>query len=201
MFYNIGKFSKLIGKNIQTLRNWEKTGKLIPAYITSGKHRMYSEEQLNLFILKPNIKEKINIGYARISSKKQTDDLNRQINLLEIYLINKNKSFKIITDIGSGINYNKQGLNELINMINKKEIDTIFLLYKDRLVRFGFELIKYFCDINDVKIEIINQIVKSDEDDLVDDILNIIHVFSCKINGRRSHLNKKIIMKLNEENI
>jgi predicted site-specific integrase-resolvase len=85
-------------------------------------------------------------------------------------------------------------------MINDKEIYTVYILYKDRLVRFGYELIEYFCQINKVNIEIINiNDNKSDEEELIDDVLNIIHVFSCKINGRRSHINKKIIEKLNEQ--
>jgi putative resolvase len=200
MFYSIGKFSKLINKSISTIRNWEKIGKLIPAYITIGKHRMYSDEQLNMFKNK-HINNKINIGYARVSSKKQLADLNRQVNLLESYLINKNKPFKILTDIGSGINYNKDGLNYLIKMINNKEIDILYILYKDRLIRFGYELIEFFCKINDTNIEIINKTIENNENELINDILNIIHIYSCKLNGKRSFINKKISNKLNEKNI
>jgi predicted site-specific integrase-resolvase len=197
--YSIGKFSVLIGKTQKTLRKWEKDGKLIPEYKTVGGHRMYSENQLNIILNKEDL-PKINVGYARVSSKKQLDDLNRQTQLIETYLIIKNKPFKIITDVGSGINYKKPGLLSLIKMINDKEIDTVYILYKDRLVRFGYELVEYFCQINKVNIEIINiNDNKSDEEELIDDVLNIIHVFSCKINGRRSHINKKIIEKLNEQ--
>jgi putative resolvase len=195
--YSIGKFSKLIGKTQKTLRTWEKDGKLIPEYRTIGKHRMYSDEQLNMIL---NVEEslKINVGYSRVSSKKQSDDLERQVKLLESYLVNKSKSFEIISDIGSGINYKKPGLLKLLKMINNKEIDTLYILYKDRLVRFGYELIEYYCELNNVNIEIVNlSDNKTTEDELVDDILNIIHVFSCKMNGRRSHINKKIIDKLN----
>lgn len=200
--YSIGKFSKLIGKSQNTLRNWNKEGILIPAFVSKSGHRSYSDEQLNLFLSNDVVQStKINIGYIRVSSKKQSDDLKRQENVMENYLLNKNKPFKIISDIGSGINYKKDGLLNLINMINNKDVDTIYILYKDRLVRFGFELIEYFCKINNVNIEIINQSIKNDEDELVDDILNIIHVFSCKMNGKRSHINKKIINKLSEENI
>lgn len=197
--YSIGKFSKLIGKTQKTLRIWEKDGKLIPEYRTVGKHRMYSDNQLNM-ILNAEEELKINVGYTRVSSKKQSDDLDRQIKLLESYLVNKSKPFEIISDIGSGINYKKPGLLKLLKMINDKEISTIYILYKDRLVRFGYELIEYYCELNNINIEIINVTEnKTNEDELVDDILNIIHVFSCKMNGRRSHINKKIIDKLNNE--
>lgn len=199
--YSIGKFSKLIGISKGTLRNWDKSGFLKPAIITEGKHRTYSIDQLNKYLNTTIDKQRINVGYVRVSSKKQKDDLDRQYNLLESYLINKNKPFKIISDIGSGINYNKKGLLELITMINNNEIDTLFILYKDRLVRFGFELIEYYCKINNINIEILNHTIKNDEDEMIDDILNIIHVYSCKLNGKKSHLNKKIIEKLNETNV
>lgn len=195
MLYSIGKFSKMIGRSTRTLRLWSSNGKLIPAHISLGKHRMYSDEQLSLFVVKPT-ELKINVGYARVSSKKQIDDLNRQTEMLELYLTNKSIPYKIITDVGSGINYNKKGLLELFKMINRHEIDTLCILYKDRLVRFGIEIIESFCSMNNVKLEIINQTDKTNEEELVDDILNIIHIFSCKLNGKRSHINKKIIEQL-----
>ena len=88
------------------------------------------------------------VGYARVSSKKQSDDLERQINNLNTYISSKYDSFDIITDIGSGINYNKPGLKKLIEKISKKEVDLIIVLYKDRLLRFGFELVEYFAELN-----------------------------------------------------
>lgn len=119
---------------------------------------------------------------------------------MELYLSAKGIEFKIISDIGSGINYNKKGLINLLEMINNKEINTLCILYKDRLVRFGYELIETYCKLNNINIEIINNDeTKTDEQEMIDDILNIIHIFSCRINGKRSHINKKIIAKLNEK--
>ena len=95
--YSIGKFSKLIGKSQNTLRNWNKEGILIPAFVSKSGHRSYSDEQLNLFLSNDVVQStKINIGYIRVSSKKQSDDLKRQENVMENYLLNKNKPFKII---------------------------------------------------------------------------------------------------------
>ena len=199
MMYSVGEFSKKIGKSVQTLRDWEKKGILIPAYKTKGKHRMYSEDQLNEILQKQKPKERINIGYARVSAKHQKEDLERQIALLELYLAKQGKPFKIISDTGSGINYNKAGLNELIKLIGTNHAGTIYILHKDRLVRFGYELIEEFCKIHNSTLEIINKDEeKTQEEELVEDILNIIHVFSCKINGRRSHINKKIIERLSK---
>lgn len=198
--YNITEFAKLIGVTVQTLRKWDKQGKLKPAYLTKGKHRMYSEEQLNEILQKQGKTERINVGYARVNSEHQKDDLTRQINLLELFLAKQGRKFKIISDIGGGINYQKKGLKELLKLIATKQVDTVYILYKDRLASFGFELIEEFAKLNDTKIEPINiEKEKLPVEELVEDILNIIHVFSSKLNGKRSHINKKIAQRLLDE--
>jgi len=198
--YSIGKFAKLIGRSIETLRSWDKQGKLIPSYRSEGGHRMYSEEQLNevLQIVKP--KERFNLGYIRVSAKHQNSDLERQRDLMELFLMKQGKEFQIISDIGSGINYKKKGLKELLRLVSTNQIDTLYISYKDRLVLFGYELIEEVCKLHGVKIIIINKSnEQTDEEELVDDILNIIHVFSCRLNGKRSHINKKIMEKLKND--
>ena len=110
-YYSIGEFAEKIGKTVQTLRNWDKNGSLKPSHTTDGGTRYYSQEQLNHFLgLKGiEIKTKKVIGYCRVSSHKQKDDLARQIEKVKTYMIAKGYSFDVITDIGSGINYNKKG--------------------------------------------------------------------------------------------
>ena len=199
-YYTIGEFSKKVGLSISTLRNWDSNGKLKPAYVTSGGHRYYSEEQVNRLIgFKLDKQERITIGYARVSSHKQKDDLKRQVENLKMYMIAKGYSFEIIEDIGSGINYNKKGLNELINKITNREVDKIVILYKDRLLRFGFELIESLCEKYGTKIEIIDNTEKSEEQELVEDLVQIITVFSCKLQGKRANKAKKMIKELLED--
>ena len=198
--YKIGKFSKLTGISISTLRMWDKKGILKPEFKTPRGERRYSEAQLQQVLQKKSDAPRINVGYARVSSKKQEDDLKRQIELLELFLAKQGKSFKIISDMGSGIDYSKSGLKELLKLISSNQVDTIYVLYKDRLVRFGFELIEEFAKLHNTKIEVINQTEdKTDEEELVEDILNIIHVFSCRLNGKKSHINKKIAQRLLDE--
>lgn len=134
----------MIGKTPQTLRDWHKKGSFIPQHITDGGTRYYSQEQLNHFlgIKGIDIKTKKVIGYCRVSSHKQKDDLERQTENVKTYMIAKGYQFDVITDIGSGINYNKKGLNQLIDMITNSEVEKIVILYKDRLLRFGFEIIE-----------------------------------------------------------
>lgn len=200
-YYSIGKFAKLISTTPQTLRNWDKNGKLKPHHITQSKYRYYSEEQLNLFLGNKNaiLKERRIIGYCRVSSHKQKDDLNRQIDNVKTYMIAKGYKFDIITDIGSGINYNKKGLNQLIDMIINKEVEKIVILYKDRLLRFGFELIENLCSKYGTIIEIIDSSQKTEEQELVEDLIQIITVFSCKLQGKRANKAKKMIKELLED--
>ena len=103
-YYSIHEFSKIIGVSAQTLRNWDANGKLHPHHTTVSGYRYYSDEQLNQVIhVKP--KNRITIGYCRISNHKQKDDLERQIENMKLYLTAQGKPFEIISDIGSGINY------------------------------------------------------------------------------------------------
>ena len=161
-FYSIGQFSKLIGKTNQTLRNWDKDGILKPHHVSESGYRYYSQEQLNHFLgLKQEVQlNKKTIGYCRVSSNKQKDDLERQIENVKTYMYAKGYSFEIISDIGSGINYNKKGLNELIDMVTNSEVEKIVILYKDRLIRFGYELIENICNKYGTTIEIIDNTEK-----------------------------------------
>lgn len=197
-YYSIGDFAKAIGKTTNTLRNWDKAGRLKPVRVESTGYRYYSQEQLNHFLgLKQEIQlnRKV-IGYCRVSSNKQKDDLERQIENVKTYMIARGYSFEIITDIGSGINYNKKGLNQLIDMITNSEVEKIVILYKDRLLRFGFELIKNLCDKYGTAIEIIDNTEKTEDQELVEDLIRIVTVFSRRFQGKRANKAKKMIKEL-----
>lgn len=200
-FYSIGQFSKLIGKTNQTLRNWDKDGTLKPHHVSESGYRYYSQEQLNHFLgLKQEVQlNKKTIGYCRVSSNKQKDDLERQIENVKTYMYAKGYSFEIISDIGSGINYNKKGLNELIDMVTNSEVEKIVILYKDRLIRFGYELIENLCNKYGTTIEIIDNTEKTEEQELVEDMIQIVTVFSERLQGKRANKAKKMIKELLED--
>ncbi len=197
-YYSIGEFSKLIGKTPQTLRDWHRKGSFEPSHITDGGTRYYSGEQLNHFlgIKGEKTKNRKIIGYCRVSSNKQKDDLERQVENVKTYMIAKGYSFDVITDIGSGINYNKKGLNQLIDLITNSEVEKIVVLYKDRLLRFGFEIIENLCDKYGTVIEIIDNTEKTEEQELVEDLIQIVTVFSCRLEGKRANKAKKMIKEL-----
>ena len=136
-----------------------------------------------------------------MSTKEQEEELKRQIDFLELFLIKQGKPFKIISDIGSGIDYTKPGLNEVIKLISSNQVDTVYVLYKDRLVRFGVKLIEEFAKHHNTKIEVINQTIdKIDEEEFIEDILTIIQIFSNifarKTNRNEEDIINKIVQRL-----
>ncbi len=115
---------------------------------------------------------------------------------MQRYLIAQGKPFEIISDVGSGINYTKKGLQQVIKRITQGEVDGVVVLYKDRLVRFGFELIEYIASLYDCQIEIIDHTEKTEEQELVEDLVQIVTVFSCKLQGKRANKAKKLVKEL-----
>lgn len=202
---SIGKFAKEIGVTSLTLIRMQKSGELIPAHISKGGTRYYSTEQLNQFLngMKSAICDKKVIGYCRVSTPSQKDDLQTQIENVKAYMCAKGYQFEVIEDVGSGINYKKTGLQKLISMINSHEVSKIVILYKDRLMRFGFEMFEYFCQINGVQIEIIDNVEYSKEQELTEDLIQIITVFANRLYGGRSKKTKRLLKEVqtNESDI
>jgi predicted site-specific integrase-resolvase len=191
--------TKILGVSAQTLRNWDRSGKLKPHHKSPNGYRYYSEDDLNQLLNKPVKKVEKTVGYCRVSSIKQKDDLQRQIENMQTYLIAQGKPFEIIFDIGSGINYKRKGLQDLIKCIINHSISKVVVLYKDRLTRFGFELIEYIAELYDCEIEVIDNTEKTEQEELVEDLIQIVTVFSCKLQGKRANKAKKMIKELTED--
>ena len=190
---SIKEASEFLGISIDTLRRWERVGK-ITSMRTQGGHRRYDKKELIKFKMGDNSENRITIAYCRVSSSEQKEDLQRQIENVSKYCIANGYQFRVISDLGSGLNYKKKGLQELIELICSNSIERIVVNYKDRLIRFGFELMEQLCSIYNVKIEIINLTEdKNYEEELVEDVLSVITVFSAKLYGARSHKSKKMI--------
>ena len=190
---SIKEASEFLGVSMDTLRRWERTGK-ITSFRTEGGHRRYEKKDLIKFKKDDSVEPRITIAYCRVSSSDQKEDLQRQIQNVSQYCIANGYQFQVISDLGSGLNYNKKGLRELMELICSNQIERIVVNYKDRLIRFGFELIEQLCSIYHVRIEVINLTEdKTYEEELVEDVLSVITVFTAKLYGARSHKSKKII--------
>lgn len=193
-FLSIHMVSKELGITPQTLRNWDKEGKLKPAFQKDNGYRYYKREDIDA-LTNANKPKKV-IGYCRVSSVKQKEDLERQVENVRLYMLAKGYQFEIITDIGSGVNYSKKGLQELIDKIVAGEVSKVVVLNKDRLLRFGYELLEYVSLKYGCGIEIIDTTEKTEQEELVEDLVQIITVFSCKLQGRRSKKTKNLIKEL-----
>jgi len=142
------------------------------------------------------------IGYARVSSHDQNNDLVRQQELLEAFCAAKGWRNEVIADLGSGLNYKKKGLNRLLELILRKRMRRLVLTHKDRLLRFGSELIFALCEIQNIEIVIINQgEPPSFEEELAADVIEIIPGFRARLYGSRSHKNKQLLEDLKEGTI
>lgn len=196
-YYTIHEMTEILGVTAQTLRNWDKSGKLKPHHKSSNGYRYYAQDDLNMLLgVKVNIGK--TVGYCRVSSPKQKDDLKRQEETMRTYLLAQGKPFKIISDIGSGINYRRKGLQELIKGMANRSISKVVVLYKDRLTRFGFELIEYIAELYGCEVEVVDTTEKTEQEELVEDFVQIITVFSCKLQGKRANKAKKMIKELTE---
>ncbi|WP_104707270.1 IS607 family transposase [Helicobacter ailurogastricus] len=197
---SIGQASKVLGVSIQTLRNWEKKGLLKPDNYTKGGERRYKLESLkniNKNIVFHNDNRKT-IAYARVSSADQKEDLIRQVQVLELYCSKLGFNYEVIQDLGSGMNYYKKGLTKLLNLILESQVKRLVLTHKDRLLRFGAELVFAICEAKGVEVIIINQGDENVrfEEELAKDVLEIITVFSARLYGARSKKNKQLLEQM-----
>jgi len=194
----IEQAAERLGVATSTLRRWEREGKIKPER-TPGGHRRYSMSDLYPHLKRERQADKITIAYARVSSHDQKKDLERQRELLELYCASNGWQYEVIEDLGSGLNYQKKGLRKLLSRILAGEVGRLVLTHKDRLLRFGAELVFAICEEKQVEVVIINQGDEpSFEEELAKDVLEIITVFSARLYGARSHKNRRLIEGMKE---
>src|SRR3990167_9621086 len=196
--YSIGQAAKLLGVSASTLRRWETEKRLVPERTEGGQCR-YWLSQFKMPNKTRRVSDRKTIAYARVSSRDQKSDLTRQQKVLEMYCAAQGWSYELISDLGSGMNYYKKGLKQLLNLLLEGKIGRLVLTHKDRLLRFGAELIFAICEAREVEIIIINQGSEPKfEEELAKDVLEIITVFSARLYGSRSRKNKKLIAGIKE---
>lgn len=201
--YKVGEFAKLLNVTVKTLQNWDKQGSL-KAYRTPTNQRFYTEEQLNQILNLSNSnqieKQGLKIGYCRVSTHNQKSSLQNQEDYLRNYTNAKGVILdEVFTDIGSGINYNRKNFNKILELVEARKVSEIYVTYKDRFVRFGFDWFNTFCEKHDAKIIVLNQPSTSPKQELAEDLLNIVTVFSARNHGLRTY-KKQLEQNLNETN-
>ena len=189
----IGEASQVLGVSIATLRRWEVAGKLIPERTVAG-HRRYDLTTLKPELFHAENSERRTVAYARVSSRDQKNDLERQKQVLELYCARQGWTFEVVADLGSGMNYRKQGLKRLLHDVVEGRIGRLVITHKDRLLRFGAELVFAICEAKEVEVVILNQGEDTSfEEDLAQDVLEIITVFSARLYGSRSRKNQRLL--------
>lgn len=184
----LNEMAKRLNVSVKTLQRWDREGILV-AKRTPTDRRYYTEDQYLEYIGSSTKSKRKTIAYVRVSSANQKDDLRNQITFIRNYVNAKGEILDdVIEDIGSGLNYNRKHWNDLLlNQIPKGEIEKIYITYKDRFVRFGFDWFERFCNHYNCEIVVINNPDTSPQKELVDDLISIIHVFSCRIYGLRKY--------------
>lgn len=176
-----------LGVSIKTLQRWDREGILV-AKRTPTNRRYYTEDQYLSYVGKSQPKGLI-LAYTRVSSRSQIDDLTSQIEFLKQFVNAKGEILDdVISDIGSGLNYNRKNWNKLLlDYVAKGLVSKIYITYKDRFVRFGFDWFERFCNYYNCEIVVVKNETTSPQQELVDDLISIIHVFSCRIYGLRKY--------------
>ena len=195
----IGAAAKMLGTTPGQLRKWEANGELLPARKTQGGTRYYAIADLfgRSAAASPaaaSPEEPLTVCYARVSSHDQKADLDRQQAALEAYCATKGWRTRVIRDLGSGMNCRKKGLQELLELILHRRFERLVITHKDRLLRFGAELVFRLCELQGIEIVIVHQGEQpSFEEELAQDVLEIITVFSARLYGSRSHQSKQLL--------
>lgn len=200
--YKTGEVAKLLGITIPTVIRYCETG-YIPYHATETGHRRISAKDVCDYLEKQNMlfndeeSTKSDVIYARVSTHEQANcgDLDGQVDKVKLFAINQNvQNLVVKTDIGSGLNDSRKGILSLIDMIQQGKVNRVFILYKDRLTRFGYHYLEKICEFHGVSIVVVSNEKESESqsEELAEDIIALIHSVSDKSDGVRSKIKKEI---------
>ncbi len=186
--YNVTEFSNLIGVSVKTLQRWDRDKRLIP-FRTPTNRRMYTDKHLTQFVgeIKPRT-IRSTIVYARVSSQSQKPDLENQIKVLETFC--SGSGFVVdewIKEIGGGLNFKRKKFTKIIDKIILGQVERLVIAHKDRLARFGYDLIIHLCEIHNCELVVMNNESLSPEQEMVEDVMTVLHCFSARLYGLRNY--------------
>jgi putative resolvase len=192
--YNSAQFAKLAGVAVKTLQRWDREGRLKPAARTPGNRRLYTPVQLNQVLNRVSEARQVTIAYLRVSSQVQKPDPSNQRAALEQFCIARGIAVdEWISEIGGGLNFKRPKFSELVDRIVRSELSTLVIAHKDRLARFGYELLAHLCETHGCQIVVLNTESLSPEQELVQDLMKIVQSFSSRLYGLRNY--RKAIQK------
>jgi predicted site-specific integrase-resolvase len=197
-----GATAKLLGVSVKTLQRWEREGRLIPAARTGSNRRLYTESQIREFIgLRAGSTPTRIVAYCRVSSAAQKPDLLNQRRVLEEFVAARGlANVEFIEEIGGGLNFKRKQFLALMDAIGRREVRVLILAHRDRLTRFGFEWFEHFARTHGCEVWVLNQERLSPEQEMVQDLLTIVHSFSSRLYGLRNY-RKKLKEALREDGL
>ena len=199
--YKVGEFAEKVGVSISTLQRWDRTD-VLKSKRTPTNQRYYTDEDLNKVLNLETESKRKNVGYCRVSTQGQKKNLENQKEFVSVYSLNHGVILdEIYTDIGSCLNYKRKNWSTLLKLVENNEIDKIYVTYKDRFVRFGYEWFEEFCASHGTEIIVLNQKQTSPEEELTEDLLYILHEFSERNNDLKKYkteINKEL-KEINEK--
>jgi putative resolvase len=198
--YSVAQFAKQVGVSVKTLQRWDREGRLKAKRTLSGR-RYYNEADLATALNLPQRPAaRRTIAYCRVSSPAQRPDLQNQRAALSSYAVSK--QFVVddwIMEIGGGLNFERKRFLALVDAIVAGEVERVLIAHQDRLARFGFALIKHLCETHHTELVVMNTETLSPEQELVQDLMSIIHCFSARVYGLRNY-RKALEKALKDEN-
>ena len=189
--YKPGDFAELLGVSVKTLQRWDREG-ILKANRTPTDRRYYTYDQYLQFKgIKTKNDNRETVIYARVSTRNQKEDLQNQVTFLRQFCNAKGMIVdQYIEEYGSGLNYNRKKWNRLLEEVMEQKVKTIVVTHQDRFIRFGYDWFERFCEKFHTTIVIVNNEELSPQEELVQDMLSILHVFSCRLYGLRKYKNQ-----------
>jgi len=191
--YRTREVAELLNISVSGVKKWIKEGKI--RAIRVGRFWMIPESEVRRILSGVKPSEVRAVIYARVSSHKQKKDgnLDRQIERLRNYCSAKGyKVVDVITDVASGLKEDRSGLQKLLSLVEKHQVDVVVVEFKDRLTRFGFEYLKRYFESQGVKVEVVEESEKGYMEELIEDFISIVISFAGRIYGKRSQKFRKI---------
>ncbi|MEU2637339.1 IS607 family transposase [Micromonospora fulviviridis] len=186
--YRIGEFAKRVGRSVSTVRRWEAEGRIVARRLPSGQ-RYFDDSDVRR-VLQPgfDVDRRKVVVYCRVSSPGQKSELASQVAAMEQFCLARGLAVdEWVSEVGGGMDLRRGKFLALMDAVDRGEVGTLVVAHTDRLARFGFDLVEHLAARGGCEIVVANQEFLSPQQELVEDLLAVVHTFSCRLDGLRRY--------------